>query len=88
MKKAVQVIKNTTTKISCNKLFQNIKKSYKTAVLVVNLVTSMTGCTSRIKQHRTTTGNTQKFPGTQKLNDEYNGLYWSYISRTLDNTYN
>ena len=35
MRKAAQVIKTTTTKISHNKLFQNIKKSYKTAALSV-----------------------------------------------------
>ena len=62
-KKAAQIIKNTTTKISHDKLFQNIKKSYKTAVLAVNLVTSTMGRTSRMKQPCTTNGNTQKSPG-------------------------
>ena len=88
MKKAAQVIKNATTKFSHNKLFQNIKKSYKTAVLAVNLATSTMGHTSHMEQPHTTNGNTQKSLGMQKLNDEYNGSYQSYTSRTPDNTYN
>ena len=88
MRKAVQVIKDTTTKISRNKLFQNIKKSNKTAVLVVNKATSMTDHTSHMKQTHATNRNTQKSPSTQKLNDEYNRSYQSYTSRTRNDTYN
>ena len=64
MRKAAQAIKATTTKISRNKLFQNIKKSYKTAVLAVNIATNMTDRTSRMNQPQTTNRNTQKTPGT------------------------
>ena len=39
MRKATQAVKSTTTKISHNKLFQNIKKSYRTAVLAITMAT-------------------------------------------------
>ena len=87
-KKVAQVIKNTTTKISHNKLFQNIKKSYKTAVLVVNSTTSMTYHTSQRKQLCTAKGISQKSSGTWKLKDEYNRAHQPHTSRAPDNTYN
>ena len=64
MRKAVQAIKATTTKISCNKLFQNLKKSYKRAVLAVNMVTNTMKLTSHMHQPHTTSRNTQKTPST------------------------
>ena len=73
MKKAAQVIKNMTTKISHNKLFQNIKKSYKTVVLVVNSTTSMMYHTSWRKQPCTAKGISQKSSGMQKLNRTHPG---------------
>ena len=88
MRKAAQTIKDTTTKISHNKLFQNIKESYKTAVLAVNIVTSMMGCTSHMKQPHTTNRNTQNSPGKQKLNNEYDRLYQSHTPRTCNNICN
>ena len=87
-RKAVQAIKTTTTKIICNKLFQNIKKSYKTTALAVNIAISTTDRTSCMNQHHTTNRNTQKSPGMQKLNDEYDGLYQSHTSRTHNSIYN
>ena len=65
---AVQMIKTMTRNISRNRLFQKIKKSYKTAVLAVNLAVNMTDCTSHAVQPRTTNGNTQNTPGMQRLN--------------------
>ena len=62
MRKAVQVVKAATTKISRNKLFQNIKKSYKTAVLAVNIVTNTTDHTNRMNQPQTTNKNAQIIP--------------------------
>ena len=50
MRKAAQAIKTTTTKIGHNKLFQNIKKSYKTAALAVKIETSTMDRTSRMNQ--------------------------------------
>ena len=85
---AGQAIKTTTRKISHNKLFQKFKKSYKTAALVVNLATNMTGCTSHTNQPQTTNRNTQNTPGTQKLNDEYDGSYQSPTSRPHNDIYN
>ena len=84
MRNAVQVIKTTTRKISCNKLFQEFRKSYKTAALVVNLATNTTDCTSHTNQPQTTNRNTQKTPGMQKLD----GSYQLHTSRTHNNIYN
>ena len=50
IKKTAQVVKSTTTKASRKKLMQNIKNSYKTAALAVNIATSMTNRTDRTKQ--------------------------------------
>ena len=63
-RKATQAVKSTTAKISHNKLFQNIKKSYKTAVLVITIATNTTDCTSHMNQHQTANRNTRKIPGT------------------------
>ena len=88
MRNAAQAIKTTTRKISHYKLFQKIKKSYKTAVLAVNLVTNTVDCTSRTKQPHTTNRNTRKIPDMQKLNDEYDGSHQSPTSRSHNNIYN
>ena len=87
-KKAAQIIKDTTTKISRNKLFQNINKSYKTAVLVVNSTTNTTDHTSHRKQPHTTNAITQKSSGMWKLKDKYDRAYQSYTSKAPDNIYN
>ena len=58
MRKATQAVKSTTTKISHNKLFQNIKKSYKTAVLAITIATNMMDHTSHMNQHQTANRNT------------------------------
>ena len=71
--KATQVVKSTTTKISHNKLFQNIKKSYKTAVLAITIATNTMNHTSRMNQHQTANRNTLK---------KYDGSYRSHTSRT------
>ena len=64
---AVQMIKTMTRNISRNRLFQKIKKSYKTVVLAVNLVANMTNCTSHTIQPWTTNRNTQNTPGMRRL---------------------
>ena len=66
-RKATQVVKSTTTKISCNKLFQNTKKSYKTAVLAITITTNMTDHTSCMNQHRTANRNIQKTQAHENL---------------------
>ena len=81
-KKTVQVVKSMITKASHNELLQNIKDYYKTAMLVVAIVTNTTDRTNLNKQAHTSNGNMQKHPGTQKLNDEYDGSYQSHTSRT------
>ena len=64
-----------------NKLMQNIKDSYKTAALAVNISTSMTNRTDRTKQHQTSNRNTSTYPGMRKLNDKYEELYQLHTSR-------
>ena len=87
-KKAAQAVKSTITKASRNKILQNIKFYYKTAMLVIAIVTNTMNRTNRNKQAHTPNGNMQKHPGTQKLNDEYDGLYQSHTSRTHSNSSN
>ena len=88
MRNAVQAIKTMTRNISRNRLFQKIKKSYKTAVLAVNLATNMTDCASRTIQPQTTNRNAPNIPGIRKLSDEYDGSYQSPTSRPHNDIYN
>ena len=55
-------------KASHNKLLQNIKDSYKTATLVINIAISMTDCTNCMKQPHKPNRNAEILPGTRKLN--------------------
>ena len=87
-RKTTQALKSMTTKISRNKLIQNIRESYKTAVLAITIVTRTTDHTSRINQLQTANRNKQKTPGMQKLSDQYDGSYQSCISRTHSDSYN
>ena len=87
-KKTAQAVKRMTTKASRNKLFQNIKDSYKTATLAITIATNTTDRTNCNKQAHTTNGNMQNYPGTQELNDEYGGAYQSHTSRTHSNSGN
>ena len=82
VKKTVQTVKSTITKASHNELLQNIKDSYKTATLVVAIVTNMTDRTNLNKRAHTSNGNILKHPGTRKLSDEYAGPYQLHTSRT------
>ena len=63
-RKETQAVKSTTTRISRNKLIQDIRKSYKTAVLMINIVTNMMDRTSHRTQHQTVNRNTHNTPGT------------------------
>ena len=74
-RKATQAVKSTTTKISRNKLIQNIKISYKKAALAINIVTNTTDRTNHTILHQTANSNTHNIPGTRKLNDEYDKMY-------------
>ena len=77
-----QAVKSTITKASHNELLQNIKDSYKTATLAVAIATNTTDRTNLNKRAHTSNGNMLKHPGTQKLNNEYDGPYQSHTSRT------
>ena len=81
-KKTAQVVKSTTMKASCNKLMQNIKDSYKTEALAVNIATSMRNRTDHTEQHETFNRNDPTYPGTLKPNDEYDIVQTSYTHRT------
>ena len=52
-RKTTQVLKIATTKINCTRFMQNIRKSYRTAMLAITIVTSMTNHTSHINQQQT-----------------------------------
>ena len=84
----MQAVKSTISQIGHNNHIQNIRKTYKTAALVITIVTSMTDHTSRVNKQQTANRNAQNIPGMQKLNDEYDGLYQSFTSRTHSNNYN
>ena len=86
--KITQAVKSMITKASHNKLFQNIKDSYKTAVLVITIVTNMKDRASRSGQTHINNRNRQNYPGTRKLNDEYDDLCQSQKSRTHNNSGN
>ena len=62
IEKITQVVKYTTTKASCNILFQNIKDFYKTAALAVSIATNITDHTSRNKLTHRNHRNSQNCP--------------------------
>ena len=78
-KKTAQALKIMTKKANHNKLMQNMKDSYKTARLAVNIVTSMRNHTDHTEQHETFNRNDSTYPGTGKLNDKYGKLYPPHI---------
>ena len=67
---------------------QNIKDSYKTAALAVNIATSMMNHTDRTKQHQTSNRNTSTYPDTRKLNEGYDDLHQLHTSRAHHNSGN
>ena len=87
-KRTAHAIKSTITKASRNELFQNIKDSYKTAILAITIATNMKDCTSRSGQAHINNRNMRNYPGTRKLNDEYDDSYQSHTSRTHNNSGN
>ena len=78
-RKTTQALKSMTTKISHSKPIQNIRESYRTAMLVITIATRMTDHTNR---------NKQKAPGTRKLNNQHNGSYQLCTSRVQSDSYN
>ena len=60
---ATQAVKSTTTRISRNKIIQNIKKSYKTAVLAITIATNMMDCTSHRNWHQSANRSKHSIPG-------------------------
>ena len=86
--KIAQAVKGTITKASHNGLFQNIKDSYKTAVLAITIGTNMKDRTSRSGQAHRNNRNRQNYPYRRKLKDKYNDSYQSHTSRTQNNSGN
>ena len=86
--KIAQAVKSMITKASHNGLFQNIKDSYKTAAIAITIATKTKDCTSHSGQPHKNNRNRQNYPGTQKLNDDYNDSYQSHTSRTHNNNDN
>ena len=88
VEKIAQVVKNTITKASHNRLFQNIKDSYKTAALAITIATNTKDHTSCSRQTHKNNRNRQNYPGTRKLNDKYDDSYQSHTSRNHNNSDN
>ena len=74
-RKAMQAVKSMTTRISRNRLIQNIKKSYDTAALAINIATNTMDHTSHTIRHQTTNRNAHNIPDMRKPNDKYDRLY-------------
>ena len=87
-RKTTQALKSTTTKFSHSKLIQNIRESYKTAVLAITIATRTADRTSHTKQLQTANRNKQKTPGTQKPSNQHDGSYQLCRSRTHNDSYN
>ena len=64
-----------TTKVSRNKLLQNIKDSYKTATVAITIVTNAMDHMNCSKKSPSTNRNTQISSDTRKLNDKYGRSY-------------
>ena len=86
-RKTMQALKFATTKINRSKLMQNFRESYRTAMLTITIVTSMTNRTSHISQQLKNNRNKQNMPGMRKLS-EHDGSYQSRTSRTHSHCYN
>ena len=86
--KIAKVAKSTIAKASRNGLFQNMKDSYKTAVLVITIATKMKDHTSRSRHSQKTNRNRQNYPGMRKLNNDYDDSHQSHTSRTHNNNDN
>ena len=85
IEKITQAIRYTTTKASRNIFFQNIKDSYKTAVLVVAIVTNMTHCTSRNEPTHRNSRNSLNSPDMRK---PYDNSYQSHTPRNHNTSSN
>ena len=85
IEKITQAMRYTTTKASRNIFFQNIKDSYKTAVVAVAIVTNMTDHTSR---NEPTHRNSLNSPDMQKPYNEYNDSYQLHTPRNHNTSSN
>ena len=81
IEKITQAIRYTTTKATHNIFFQNIKDSYKTAVLAVAMTNNMTDHTSRNEPTHRNSRNSLNSPDMRKPYDEYDDLYQSHTPR-------
>ena len=87
-KRTACTIKSTITKASHNECLQNIKDSYKTAILAITIATNMWDRTSHNGKANKNNENIQNYPGTRKLNDEYDDSHQSHTSRTHNSSGN
>ena len=88
IEKITHVIRYTTTKASRNIFFQNIKDSYKTAVLAVAIATNMKDHTSCNKPTHRNSRNSLNSLDMQKSYNEYNDLYQSCTPRNHNTSSN
>ena len=88
VKRTARAAKSTITKVSHNKLLQNIKDSYNTTTLAIAIATNTKDCTNHGREINTKNRNMENYPDTQKLNGKYSRSYQSYTSKTHNNSGN
>ena len=88
IEKITQAMRYTTTKAGRNIFFQNIKDSYKTAVVAVAIATNMTDHTSRNEPTHRNSRNSLNSPDMQKPYDEYTFLYQLHTPRNHNTSSN
>ena len=75
MRKTAQAVKFMTTEINCSNFIQNIKKTYKSTMLAIMIVTRTADCNNHTIQHRTTNRQQDKSSGMRKTYNQYKGSY-------------
>ena len=78
MRKTTQAVKFATTEINRSNFIQNIKKTYKSTMLVITIATRTADCNNCTMQHSTTNRQQDKSPDTRKTYDQYEGLHQSH----------
>ena len=88
IEKITQAMRYTTTKAGRNIFFQNIKDSYKTAVVAVAMATNMTDHTSRNEPTHRNSRNSLNSTDMRKPYDKYDDSHQSHIPRNHNTSSN
>ena len=85
--KTAHAVKSTISRIGHNNHIQNFKKNYQTADLAITIATNTMNCINRGDQQETSYRNTKNTTYSRKPNDEYDGLYQSYHTKSINDNY-